>query len=664
MNSGQPLSIKGLSPEQARAVLSPSPRVMVIACAGSGKTSTAVANVLHWLEQGVDPKKILLLTFTRKAGEEMRGRLENRSPVDVSGLFAGTFHSLACQLVRRHPGEFGLDHSPCILDKEEAAGLWKEAAKKAGGDPRRYAEVAQAHSLAASNLVPVVNFFPRHFRLAGQAEIQRHLKASVSYTRLKREYKAVDFDDFLVLWNRALAAGKGGAGEWTHVMVDEFQDNNEAQYSILKGLGAQREFVVGDPNQSIYAFRGSAPALMRRYAEERTGCSVFTLSENYRSGQRILDVANHILLGGESPAELRAVVKREAEARKTIVSDQFEEARFVGRKIRESIAAGTPPKNIAVLARSGYYTQSLEMDLIRTRTSYRKYGGTALADSADAKDYLALLRVCLNPDDRLAKSRIAQMFPGVGRKTAARDTVDRDQWPVKAAPARDWISAALALGWPRAGRFLAEKLVPLLKIKYGAADTRRVQRLSAIAGECEQFCSMQEMVDHYVLNRIEKGKHPEDAVTISTIHSAKGLEWPVVHIIGAGARQIPLQKNGETVDTEEERRLFYVAVTRARESLHITAPRAEGFLAGEVHTPFLSRDSWEHEHGIEEDDVDSPECWRDAQEHDAPSSAWMLAGDDEIPVLDASYFSTKNGPGMAAETRQRGVQLELVALGS
>lgn len=577
----------GLNDEQRKAVDSGSTLTLVNACAGSGKTATASAKVAGWIRQGVPPERILMLTFTRKAAGEMKARIARRIGEDSCTAQGGTYHATALRLMRDNPGDFGLDERFGILDDDGAAKLWKRALKKTGGDPKEAGRAASAYGLAVNLLQDPETALAKTLRTPARG-------AAEEYTKEKEANRLMDFDDILLRWRDALGHGRGGAGRWSHVMVDEFQDNSELQYDILKKLGARELFVVGDPNQCIYSFRGSAPKLMARFSSEHPECRVHTLALNYRSGQSVLDTANDSLAGGDRPVELTAARNERGNVHKYAFNDPTQEADFIQRGVLWRLKAGTPPSQIAVLFRSGHQSSHIEMSLRRARIPYRKYGGISITEAADVKDFLALLKVWHNPVDRVSRLRISTLFPGVGEKGAEKALEKGEpKWPGKSQEAGLWLARAEAAGWPEGAPLLARSMAALLELNYPEDHEDRAERVEALAEAAREFPSLADFLDHYSTGD-EHGErpHPEDCITLSTIHSAKGLEWDDVFLVGAGSTQIPSRKAEESGQTEEERRLLYVAITRARKFLSLSYPEFTPRSGWQLPTPFLPPENW------------------------------------------------------------------------
>lgn len=577
----------GLNGEQRGAVNSGGALTLVNACAGSGKTATAAVKVAGWIQRGVPPARILMLTFTRKAAGEMKARIAKKLGSESCPAEGGTYHATALRMMRDSPGDFGLDRSFGILDDDGAAKLWKRALKKTGGDPKEARRAASTYGLAVNLLQDPEKMLAETLKTPAPG-------AAAAFAEEKEANKLMDFDDILIRWRDALEQGRGGLAKWSHLMVDEFQDNSELQYDILKKLGAQELFVVGDPNQCIYSFRGSAPKLMARFSSEHPECRVHTLALNYRSAQTVLDTANDSLAGGDRPIELTAAKADKGHVHKYAFNDPAQEADFVQRGVLWRLKAGTLPSQIAVLFRSGHQSSHIEMALRRARIPYRKYGGISITEAADVKDFLALLNVWHNPADRVSRLRVATLFPGVGERGAEK-ALERGEpkWPGKAQEAGLWVARAEAAGWPEGAPILAREMGTILELNYPEDHEDRAERLEALADAAREFPSLADFLDHYSTGDEHGGRpHPEDCITLSTIHSAKGLEWDDVFLVGAGSTQIPSRRAEESGQTEEERRLLYVAITRARKFLSLSYPAFSPRSGWQLPTPFLPPENW------------------------------------------------------------------------
>ncbi len=576
-----------LNTQQREAISWGGAVTLVNACAGSGKTATATAKVARWISSGVEPSRILILTFTRKAAWEMKARIAKRLGVESCPIEGGTYHATALKLMKQAPSAFDLPDRFSVLDDDGCEKIWKKALRKCGGDPKEARRAMGIHSLTV-NLI-------EDPEIALQKELRTEARGvAKAFAELKKESRLLDFDDILCQWRAALHEGRGGGGRWTHVMVDEFQDNSEIQYDILKMMGAKELFVVGDPNQCIYSFRGSAPRLMKRFASDHPSGKVFTLALNYRSSQTVLDAANEALAGGECPVALHAGQNKRGLVYKYVFGDGIQEAEFIQRGILWRMKAGTTPDQIAVLFRAGHQSTHIEMALRRARIAYKKYGGISITDAAEVKDFLAMLKVWHNPLDRVSRVRVACLFPGVGEKGAEK-AAERGEpsWPIKAQAAGLWMAQAQAAGWPKGAQILGDKLAETLKSIYPDDHEMRAERVAALSEAAGHFESLGDFLEHYSTGEEgASGGHPADCITLSTIHSAKGLEWNDVFLAGSGGSQIPSKRAAENGQSEEERRLLYVALTRSRHFLSLSYPEFTPRNGWQGPTPFLCPTGW------------------------------------------------------------------------
>jgi DNA helicase-2/ATP-dependent DNA helicase PcrA len=583
-----PNSWKGLSRSQLAAVSNDTGKTLVNACAGSGKTATATGKVGGWLEKGVDSRQILMLTFTRKAAGEMSHRLRRLVGEISEGINGGTYHSIALRLLRNgQMGELG-GRNTSILDPDDANRIWGRILNDFRLN-RKLAGLAEAtRGLAVNQMkdpAEALNRIP-DFERRGHDLIKR-------YQAIKVSNGVADFDDLLVMWDKALDAGSGGRGQWSHVMVDEFQDNSEIQYSILRKLGAQEIFAVGDPNQCIYSFRGSATKLMQRFAEEHPECREFTISTNYRSGQSILNTANTAMASGDKPVKLTAAQQDPGKVYQYILPTARDEADFAAGVVKWRLSAGSKANDIAILFRSRFQSSQLEIALNRHQIPYKKYGGKDIFSASDVKDFIALLKVWQNPNDTIAKTRVSLLFPQVGKKTAEKNMQDGGSpWPQKAEQAKLWIAQAEAMGWPRGGEFLSTKIIDLFPSNYPKDFVDREERVLEIGKLCSEYETLTAMLDYHCTGEEEARKHPENCITISTIHSSKGLEWKDVVVFGASDGQLPSAMAKGRDHYEEERRLFYVATTRAKKFLCYTHATVSLLNKIQSPCPFLPRERW------------------------------------------------------------------------
>jgi DNA helicase-2/ATP-dependent DNA helicase PcrA len=600
-----------LNPAQLEAVMTLDGPVLVIAGAGSGKTRTLTYRVANLVERGVHPRNVLLLTFTRKASSEMLERAQNLLDARCGEVSGGTFHSYAHLVLRRHAREAGFTSRFSVLDQSDAESL-VEAARDATvpkaqrkGFPRKQTVMAIL-SKAVNKGVSIPDVLAGEFsHFMGYANILEQIQTR--YTALKREQDAMDFDDLLLhtgdLLERNPAAREAVAGRHTHIMVDEYQDTNHLQARILRQLACAHDNVmaVGDDCQSIYAFRGANFENIMRFPEVFPGTKIIRLEENYRSTQPILSVGNALVRQAKRKYAKNLFTRAEGGETPLLVGLDSENSQsdFVVGEIKHLLDSGTPPGEIAVLFRAGYLAFDLEVELARAKLPFVKYGGFKFTESGHVKDFLAFLRVLAYPGDWISWNRLLLMLDKVGPKSAlgifqqikdagkgVRGILDVKPKPAFAAgfEAMQKLYAALdpeSEGLARTGAAVLEHYLPTLRERHDNWP-KREKDLRQVVVMMERYPSLEPFLSDMALdppstsvdNGLAEGRHPERLV-LSTIHSAKGLEWDAVFVIWALDGRLPSSQSvfrkGDAL--EEELRLLYVAATRARKKLVFTYPR-------------------------------------------------------------------------------------------
>ncbi|MDP2955572.1 MAG: ATP-dependent helicase [Longimicrobiales bacterium] len=633
--AGSSPSLRGLNPAQRLAAATLEGPVLVIAGAGTGKTRTLVHRLARLTEAGVSAESILLLTFTRRAAEEMIRRATQLMGEDRGRVAGGTFHSFGNLMLRRHGRTIGLDSRFTVLDQADTFEILSNLRTDLGlggrgrSFPRRET-IAAILSKAVNHRVAVKEILKREYpHLVGEAK--RLGMIAERYRAYKSERGMVDFDDLLVLLIRLLGESDEARSHvhdrFRYVMIDEYQDTNILQAEITRLLaGAQRNLmVVGDDAQSIYAFRGACFQNLFDFHREFEDARVVTLEENYRSTQPILDLAN-ALMGQMSRSFRKRLFTERGDGELPLLveaRDEREQARWVAAEIKRLHAGDTPLSEIAVLFRASYHAFPLELELGRLKIPYVKYGGFRFMDSAHIKDVLAPLRVVANPSDDLSLGRALLMCRGIGRAGArklnaaaagqanasnlAAALLDNARGKTRESlqPLARLLDA-LGLG-PKSPaeciRLAVEYYVPILKERFD--DWPKRQRdLEQLVAICRPYRSLESLLADLAIeppNAATAGEvlaAPEaaedggrrgkatlrDHLVLSTIHSAKGLEWKAVVIIQALDGCIPMISDpfGEDPDDDkldEDLRLLYVAVTRAKDRLAISWPRstARGF---------------------------------------------------------------------------------------
>lgn len=584
-----------LNASQRQVVATRDPRILVLAGAGTGKTATSVHWVADIIRGGQTRSNVLMITFTRKAAHEMSKRVErllaDLPPKDKNDRLAvGTYHAIASILLRQDAEGFGLNNRNfSTLDESEAHSIWKSSLKQCGHNTKSALHVpARLHSLyslARNTCQPVKTIMADFF---GEARVGEVLSVVSHYEDLKHAANVVDYDDLLTIWAKRMEEDEAYTeklrARWKYVLVDEMQDNNQLNQRILTALNPEHLLVVGDANQSIYGFRGSDVSLIVEFPRRNPGAKVLKLEDNYRSGQSILDLANEVV--SHSAAALHLHSARHGDFGEGAVSYRMyltpdDEAKGVIGWIRDRVTSGRKPHDIAILARGSKVMTALEVQLNVYKIRYKKYGGLTLADAAEVKDFIAFLRVAHNPQDKIALLRALTQFPGIGEGTAVKAIAARgeglfaeDIWPKSASPMATWtqeLRSGKTLG--EAGKYLMEEIRPLILQNYPKDGEDRLATINSLVNSMEQTrATLTEFLDGFSIDRTTDNRHPDDAVTLSTIHSAKGLEWDSVWLAGASSAVMPHPRAETRDEIDEERRLFYVAVTRAKQNLVISYP--------------------------------------------------------------------------------------------
>lgn len=616
---------RDLNPEQRRVVLEGDGHCLVLAGAGSGKTRTVTYRVAHLIGQGVRPDQILLLTFTNKAANEMLSRVKALVGVPRGGagdgssrvnVWGGTFHATGNRILRHYADRIGFGRDFTILDMEDSKDLVKLCLKEMisdAADLKRYpsaATIADVVSFARSAMIPVGEALDYKYPRFTQHE-DLVSEVGKAYARRKRMANAMDFDDLLAFWLELLqtdvAARERLTEAFKYILVDEYQDTNPLQAAITDHLAAKHGnlLVVGDDAQSIYSFRAAAIKNILTFPDRFPKVKVFRLETNYRSSPEILKLANAIIAENEEQFKKKLRPIRPAAERPTVVSfpTASDEAEYIAREVLRAHTSGTPLREIAVLFRATHVTQPLEMELMRREIPYEYRGGMKFFERAHIKDVLAFLRIRENPKDAIAWMRTLALHEGIGEATAGKLLARLRELP--SASDVGSIDAAAILGVKAARGFenFMRSFRPLLDLKrpgdmiravlggpyrtyllheYPDAE-QRVQDLEQFATFAERyqelgtFLSEVALKDDYGAAR-DAGADERDRLVLTTIHQAKGLEWDrvfVMHLVDGvfPNKRAALEENG----LEEERRLFYVAATRARKRLMLTYPTTSGY---------------------------------------------------------------------------------------
>jgi DNA helicase II / ATP-dependent DNA helicase PcrA len=625
-----------LNPSQLAAVTHRDGPILVIAGAGSGKTRTLIYRVARLIESGVPPGAILLLTFTRRASQEMLRRVEQLVGDRTRAVAGGTFHSFANLTLRQFGSAVGLKPNFTILDRsdmEDVVNLLRTR-KGFGSRERRFPKkgtITEVISMARNkrrDLGEEIEFDFPHF-VEHRDDLVR---LAAAYDTYKRERGLLDYDDLLYRLAELLEQNENVrrrlSDTYRYIMIDEYQDTNLIQAELVRLLAATHRNVmaVGDDAQSIYSFRGANFRNIMDFPEIFPGARVVKLEQNYRSLQGILDVANEVISRAADKYTKVLAAERRGEFRPLLVraQDEHMQSRFVAERILELREQGVELGEIAVLFRSGFHSFDLELELQRRDIPFIKRGGFKFIETAHIKDVLAHLRVVVNPADAVSWLRALMLVPGVGHRRAERlieEIVAAPEPEQALARAAESIGGTTRSGGGSGGTAAAaarlasllgelrrdaearpahqlartlEYYLPLMRESYPDDYPKRERDLEHFQTITERYRSLESMLADVALEPPSDSLgdvlavEPEEGyLTLSTIHSAKGLEWRVVFLIWAADGRFPGPQSVGPEELEEERRLMYVAGTRARDELYISYPihmfdRALGYTIGRV----------------------------------------------------------------------------------
>jgi DNA helicase-2/ATP-dependent DNA helicase PcrA len=613
-----------LNEQQHAAVTAPPGPSLVIAGAGSGKTRTLTYRVAFLLEQGIPPDRILLLTFTNKAAKEMMLRVTDLLGQKMEALWGGTFHSIGNRVLRRYADLLGYQRDFTIMDREDARHLITTCIAEAGIDRKKIefpkAEVlAEIISMSLNTRKPLRQFLEHEY--AYFADVAAQIEdVEKRYATRKRDANAMDFDDLLALWLRLLEEHEDVREVYQRrfqfVLVDEYQDTNKLQSDLIDLLAARHHnvMVVGDDAQSIYAWRGANYQNILKFPERYPETKIYKIETNYRSTPEILTVANAAIA-----ANTQQFTKELAPARKSgnrpalvVCEDASQQALFITQRVLQLHEEGVALHKMAVLYRSHFHALELQLELTRRQIPFTITSGVRFFEQAHVKDVTAYLKLATNPRDELSFKRIAQLLPGIGGKGADKlwKTFEKgsaaraasgsratespvalqlqscaESVPKKAAV--PWAQLVATMAQLEQEKTNASRMIRLvveagydeyLKENY-TNYLSRSEDLQGLASFANQFKTIEDFLTQLALltnvdaedeRPIEKG---DEELRLSTIHQAKGLEFDVVFVIMLCEGLFPSARSLETSDgIEEERRLMYVAITRARNELYLSYP--------------------------------------------------------------------------------------------
>jgi DNA helicase-2/ATP-dependent DNA helicase PcrA len=606
-----------LNEQQLAAVTAPPGPLLVIAGAGSGKTRTLTYRVAYLLENGVDARNILLLTFTNKAARQMLDRVSNLLPVDAAGIWGGTFHSIGNRMLRRHGSALGYSSGFTIMDREDQKDLIATVVASSGIDPKEIrfpkADVlADIFSFVVNTERPMEELlaekFPYFLPLLDQIK-----EVQARYERKKKATNSLDFDDLLEKTLRMLLEHEHIARvyrrQFQFILVDEYQDTNKIQADFIDILAREHQnvMVVGDDAQSIYSWRGANFQNILEFPKRYPKAQVFRIELNYRSVPEILEVANSAIAANVKQFKKNLSATRDSKAMKpalVALNDGSEQAQFVAQRVLELRDEGVELNEIAVLYRAHYHAVELQLEFSRRGIPYQITSGIRFFEQAHIKDVASFIRFVANPRDEVAFKRMVRLLPGIGGKIAENlwngwekslnEKGDVVSWSgrllkltVSMRSKKMWEQLAQTLdeiapnGKPNPPSAMIVSVVEAIYDDYAKANFTnyelRREDLNQLASFARQFSDAQEFLSQLALiSNVDAEPAPNaaadnEAVNLSSVHQAKGLEFHTVFVIWLTDGMFPSSRSLETRDAiEEERRLFYVAITRARDELYLS----------------------------------------------------------------------------------------------
>jgi ATP-dependent DNA helicase UvrD/PcrA len=604
-----------LNEQQLAAVTAPPGPLLVIAGAGSGKTRTLTYRVAYLLENGIDPRNILLLTFTNKAARQMLDRVANLLPVDASGLWGGTFHSVGNRILRRHGSALGYSSGFTIMDREDQKDLINTVVASAGIDPKeiRFPKgdvLGEIFSFVVNTEKPLEELLAEKFPYFLPL-LDKIRDVHGRYEKKKKATNSLDFDDLLEktlsMFQQHESIAEFYRRQFQFILVDEYQDTNRIQADLVDLLARDHRnvMVVGDDAQSIYSWRGANFQNILEFPERYPDAQVFKIEMNYRSVPEILEVANAAIAANVEQFHKHLSATRQSNAVKpalVALNDGAEQAQFVAQRILELRDEDVDLSDIAVLYRAHYHAIELQLELSRRGIPYQITSGIRFFEQAHIKDVTSFIRFVANPRDEVAFIRMAKLLPGIGNRTAENlwrawkksplvanfgERLLSMNVPPKSKKAWEQLAHTLdeiaPRGQPNPPSDMIRSVVEAIyddyaKVNFPNYELRR-EDLDQLAVFARQFKDVHEFLSQLALiSNVDAEAAPnqtsdKEAVNLSTVHQAKGLEFHTVFVIWLTDGMFPSSRSLDTRDAlEEERRLFYVSITRARDELYLTFP--------------------------------------------------------------------------------------------
>jgi len=586
-----------LNAQQQQAVTCGGGHVLVLAGAGTGKTRTIIARAAYLIGAGVPPWRILLLTFTRRAAREMIERLRQMIGKPAEGILAGTFHHFCLHTMRRMQEAFGIEGAT-VIDRDDQLQLMRlirSDLKEKNADFPKAAELVNLCSYARNTLQPPESYLAAYTEY-DEKTIELICRMFEEFERRKRANRYLDYDDILFRFAERLcgdpALNRKIRERYDHILVDEMQDTNPLQWRMLEGMrDPALLFCVGDDAQSIYAFRGADFRNVHAFADRVPNAEILRLEKNYRSTQGILDLSNWLLSESEVPYDKRLTAHRTEESTPLLkdFDSEYEEADWITGDLVERHRAGRPWKDHMIITRTGFGARAVESYMVEKEIPYQFVGGTSLLQTAHVKDLLCLVRAADSHLDELAWARYLTLWPRIGDKSAAR-LIRAMQ---KAADTEAALELLLPLlkgraeivdgpqavrdhldNPPGAIEQAARHLMPLMEKRYDKWKSR-LRDFELLMRLAEKHRSLKGFMETYTLDPISISSaeriDADDVVTLTTVHSAKGTEAPVCYLIRVEPGMYPHMRSlGSEEAKEEERRILYVAMTRAQDELILT----------------------------------------------------------------------------------------------
>jgi DNA helicase-2/ATP-dependent DNA helicase PcrA len=608
-----------LNEQQLAAVTAQPGPQLIIAGAGSGKTRTLTYRVAYLLENGIDPRNILLLTFTNKAARQMLDRVANPLPIDASGLWGGTFHSVGNRMLRRHGSALGYNSGFTIMDREDQKDLINTVVASAGIDPKeiRFPKgdvLAEIFSFVVNTETALEELLAEKFPYFLPL-LEKITDIHGRYEKKKKATNSVDFDDLLEKTLSMLQKHENIASfyrrQFQFILVDEYQDTNKIQADFIDLLAREHRnvMVVGDDAQSIYSWRGANFQNILEFPKRYPDAKVFKIEMNYRSVPEILEVANAAIAANVDQFQKNLQPTRESAAAKPAVvalNDGSEQAQFIAQRILELRDEDVDLNQIAVLYRAHYHALELQLELSRRGIPYQITSGVRFFEQAHIKDVISFVRFVANPRDEVAFKRMVKLLPGIGNRSAEnlwnawdKSLNERGEitsfserllaMSVSAKSKKHWTQLAHTLdeiapgGQPNPPSEMITSVVEAIyddyaKVNFTNYELRR-EDLNQLAAFARQFKDVNEFLSQLALiSNVDAEAAPnqtgdKEAVNLSTVHQAKGLEFHTVFVIWLTDGMFPSSRSIDTREAlEEERRLFYVAITRAKDELYLTYP--------------------------------------------------------------------------------------------